>query len=74
MNWRELALCAQSDADSWFPELGQPNQIHHAKMICRRCPVRRPCLEYALERGEQHGIWGGLTVPERERLQQAKAA
>lgn len=74
MSWQDRALCAQCDPDSFFPELGQPNQIHHAKMICRRCPVRAQCLDDALENNERFGIWGGMTVPERERLQKEIAA
>jgi WhiB family redox-sensing transcriptional regulator len=32
------------------------------------CPVVDKCLQYALENREQHGIWGGLTVGERQAL------
>ncbi len=39
-----------------------------AKAICAQCPVRRPCLEYALTIHEQHGIWGGLTEHDRRQL------
>ena len=35
-----------------------------AKLICRECPVRAECLEYALAHGEQ-GIWGGMSEDER---------
>jgi WhiB family redox-sensing transcriptional regulator len=35
---------------------------------CMSCPVRGECLVYALAAGERHGIWGGLTPPERETL------
>jgi WhiB family redox-sensing transcriptional regulator len=36
-----------------------------AKAICRSCPVRKECLDYALRIREQHGIWGGLNETER---------
>jgi WhiB family redox-sensing transcriptional regulator len=39
-----------------------------AKAICRTCPVREPCLEYALRIREAHGIWGGLNEIERKSL------
>lgn len=32
------------------------------------CPVREVCLEYALERKERFGIWGGKSERERARL------
>ena len=42
-----------------------------AKAICTECPVREPCLEYALRIREPHGIWGGLNEYERrQRLRQ----
>lgn len=37
-----------------------------AKEICRTCPVRKPCLAYAIEIREPHGIWGGLNETERK--------
>ena len=39
-----------------------------AKQICGTCPVRQPCLEYALKIREPHGIWGGLNEAERRQL------
>jgi WhiB family redox-sensing transcriptional regulator len=37
-------------------------------MICQSCEVRAQCLEYALERDERFGIWGGLSERERRKL------
>ncbi|MGH9152979.1 MAG: WhiB family transcriptional regulator [Acidimicrobiales bacterium] len=39
-----------------------------AKAICQSCPVRKPCLDYALGIREPHGIWGGLNEMERKLL------
>jgi len=39
-----------------------------AKAICRSCHVRQPCLEFALDRRERDGVWGGATEKERRRL------
>jgi len=53
-----LALpCWDCDPDMFFPEL--PADVERAKAICRDCPVRRACLEAALERREPWGVWGG---------------
>ncbi len=35
------------------------HDIARAKHLCTTCPVRRPCLEAALERQEPCGVWGG---------------
>lgn len=66
------ALCAQSDPDAWFPEKGGP--VRRPKQICRACPHRAECLEWALEANEGFGIWGGLTALERRKLLAERAA
>jgi WhiB family redox-sensing transcriptional regulator len=38
-----------------------------AKLICRECPVRAACLDWALEHNET-GVWGATTELERYRL------
>lgn len=37
-----------------------------AKAICAECQVRDECLRFALDADERFGIWGGLTVAERD--------
>ena len=41
----------------WFSE--QPADLELAKVLCRTCPLRRPCLVGAVERAEPFGVWGG---------------
>lgn len=65
-DWRADALCAQTDPDLFFPEVGQP--AVSAKEICDVCPVRVECLTYALDNGEGIGVWGGLSANERNQL------
>lgn len=64
--WQELALCAQTDPEAFFPEKG--GSTREAKRICAGCEVRSECLEYALAHDERFGIWGGLSERERRRL------
>lgn len=53
---------------AWFPEPPHARHITAAvKAICNTCPERRPCLEAALERGEAHGIWGGVDFTKNSR-------
>jgi len=61
------AACRGTDLDLFFPERGEA--AGPARRICARCPVRQPCLEYALSNPITHGIWGGLTDRERRPLQ-----
>lgn len=65
-DWQELALCAETDPETFFPEKG--GSTREAKRICQGCEVRAECLEYALGHRERFGIWGGLSERERRRL------
>lgn len=67
--WMAAGICAQTDPDAFFPEKG--GSTREAKAICRSCPVRAACLDYALEHEERYGIWGGLSERERRRLRDA---
>ncbi|WP_255659578.1 WhiB family transcriptional regulator [Pseudonocardia sp. ICBG1293] len=66
VSWPGAGLCAQTDPGVFYPEPGEPADT--AKRICTLCPVRLPCLEYALATGEQYGIWGGLSANQRHHL------
>jgi WhiB family redox-sensing transcriptional regulator len=58
------ASCFGRDPEIWFPLAGQQGE---AVAICRTCPLREPCLEYALAY-DVHGVWAGTTRPEREAM------
>ncbi|MGW0738098.1 WhiB family transcriptional regulator [Streptomyces sp. NPDC002851] len=68
--WRELALCAQTGSEFFFPEPG--SSVREAKQICLACEGRAACLEYALANDERFGVWGGLSEKERDRLKRGK--
>ena len=54
----ELAVpCHVEDPDLWFAE--DPSCLEQAKVLCGLCPIRRECLNAALERQEPWGVWGG---------------
>lgn len=44
-----------------------------AKALCAGCPVRRRCLEYALDSGQEFGIWGGCDEAERRAILRRQA-
>ena len=61
----------------WYPEIGGHAQAALARRICRACPVRAECLDYALAgadtwNGLTTGIWGGTTPRERARIRRAR--
>ncbi|GAA1554114.1 hypothetical protein GCM10009731_05500 [Streptomyces globosus] len=71
MDWRHNAVCREEDPDLFFP-IGNTGpallQIEEAKAVCRRCPVLEACLQWALESGQDEGVWGGLSEDERRAM------
>jgi WhiB family redox-sensing transcriptional regulator len=70
--WEERAVCASVDPELWFP--AKSGSSKPAQRICNGwagsppCPVKRECLEKALEGDDRFGVWGGLSERDRERL------
>jgi WhiB family transcriptional regulator, redox-sensing transcriptional regulator len=73
--WRQAAACRDIDPDLFFPigaaGSGAAAQIAEAKRICWTCPVRTPCLGWAIKHYQDYGIWGGMTERERQALRAA---
>ncbi|MFH8470345.1 WhiB family transcriptional regulator [Streptomyces sp. NPDC017991] len=73
---RPRPACVDEDPELFFP-IGDTGpallQIEDAKAVCRRCPVMESCLQGALERGEEAGVWGGLSEKERRSLRRRTA-
>jgi len=73
-SWQLKAACRGPQAEAFFPPAHverkeeRVDRERAAKAICKSCPVRQPCLSYALRIQEQHGIWGGLNEFERKQL------
>jgi len=71
MDWRTYAACRDVDPELFFP-IGKTGpalvQIEEAKQVCGRCRVREECLRWALDSGQDSGVWGGLSEDERRAL------
>ncbi len=65
-SWRHQAACHGLDPQIFYPDLDEEAVV--AKAVCEVCPVRRSCLEHALNVREKEGVWGGATERERRRL------
>lgn len=66
--WAASGACQHSDPELFFPvtETGAAaSQLARAKAVCAGCPVRDPCLQFALDSGQAFGVWGGTTGEER---------
>ncbi len=66
LSWRQHGACRGVDPDIFYPVSDE--EADPAKAICATCPVREPCLEYALANRERDGVWGGATERERRRM------
>lgn len=71
---KPLLPCRRVDPEIFFP-VGDTGpailQAELAKDFCHSCPIERECLDYALERGIDYGIWGGTTEKERRQMRAA---
>lgn len=75
LEWSRRAACLGLDPELFFPispEGPGRSQMERAKAVCGGCPVRRPCLDYAISSGQADGVWGG-TDPEQRRALIPKA-
>ena len=79
LDWQEDAACRKYDNELFFgPEQGESElekqaREMRAKAVCHSCPVREPCLEFAMETNQKYGIWGGHTDKERASLKRRRA-
>lgn len=64
MDGREL--CSQADPEVFHPEKGA--SVAEAKAICARCPLKEPCLEWAIETNQRFGVWGSASERERRQI------
>ena len=65
-SWQFGAACQGLAADIFYPQSDE--QCDVAKTVCASCPVRTPCLEYAITVREKDGVWGGANEKERRRI------
>ena len=74
--WMAEGVCTGADPELFFPNSRDPHNAQRAKAICRTCPVRTKCLDYALT-FEPHalwGVWGATTQHERRRMLHREAS
>lgn len=62
----DRAACLGFTGDAFF--VPDPGHEARAKAICWTCPVREPCLAYAVATDQRLGVWGGLNPAERRAL------
>ena len=76
MDWLDQAACRTEHPELFFPAgTTQPARSHlaKAKSVCHRCPVTETCLAWALETGQDAGVWGAMSEDERRSLKRRRA-
>jgi WhiB family redox-sensing transcriptional regulator len=73
------AACKGADLDLFFgPDAefvtARQQREAEARAICARCPARPECLAYALDTGQDYGVWGGATEDERRAMRRQRRA
>ncbi|MBV8560432.1 MAG: WhiB family transcriptional regulator [Acidimicrobiia bacterium] len=66
LSWRRKGACRGLDPAIFYP--ASEEDAEESKAVCATCPVREPCLEWALANREHDGVWGGATERERRRM------
>lgn len=69
-DWRIKAECRNADWDLFFApdrqehKLQKMRRVEAAKKVCGKCAVKLICREWAIDTGQEYGIWGGMTEEE----------
>ena len=66
LEWRMLGACRGLDASIFYPDREEDAEV--AKRVCAECGVQAACLDYALNKREKAGVWGGATERDRRRI------
>jgi len=69
--WMFRGRCQDTDPGLFFPSEGVGVAL--AQRVCAECPVVAECLEYALINGIEHGVWGGTSERERNRIRRRRS-
>lgn len=67
LKWLDDIACAELDLDDFFVAAGHTIS-ENVLSVCRRCPVRKQCVEHAYRREIDAGYLGGLSPSQRRQL------
>jgi len=73
LTWMRQAACRDLPTRLFFPTGGRKPQPAVLE-LCRTCPVRYECLQYAYDRKFHSGYFGGLSAGQRRRHPDAASA
>ena len=69
------AECAKlDDKDFFFPDsqVEWAERLPRLTTLCKQCPHKAECLEFAIESSQEDGFWGGTTPDQRKYLRKSQ--
>ena len=72
-DWTTQGLC-RGMTELFYPARGDNEGFNAAKAVCDRCPVKAPCLDFAMSFEETEGVWGGTSGRDRRALRKEQWA
>lgn len=67
-SWMPRGACRGGPTEVFYPARGESADA--AKEVCRCCPVKLRCLNYAMAMNEKHGVWGGRSERQRRTMRE----
>ena len=80
MGWQTRAACRDADPELFFPACDDDTSVLVARArvaiapICGGCPVATECLRWALDTGQDHGLWAATTPTDRRAVRRQRMA
>jgi WhiB family redox-sensing transcriptional regulator len=68
--WQRYGACRGESIEMFVPSVG--GNFTKARDLCRSCPVRQECMDFATADEDVVGMWGGTTAPERRQMRARK--
>lgn len=63
--YTEEAVCRGLGHELFFLDQDNGEITNAIKLVCKSCPLRIKCQNYAIQ-NQVHGVWGGTTLVERK--------
>jgi WhiB family redox-sensing transcriptional regulator len=80
VSWQTRAACRDVDPELFFPPSDDDSSVIVARHrvavapVCGRCPVATECLRWALDSGQDYGLWAATTPTDRRAIRRARMA
>jgi WhiB family redox-sensing transcriptional regulator len=63
-----FAKCRTQDSENINFFSDDYSGSYSAVKFCQDCPVKKACLQYAIENEIYHGVWGGVSQNNRKKM------